>query len=80
MKVLISGCRLVTVWSNQVKLFPDPRHLREAKKKQYDVFNMLSKNALQTQTPSFQDEGTEVDTLSMLNGHREECSKKLYLV
>lgn len=33
MKIFISGCRLVTVWSNLVKLFPDPRHLREAKKK-----------------------------------------------
>lgn len=80
MKIFISGCRLVTVWGNLVKSFPDPRHLREAKKKQYDVFNMLSKNVLQIQHPSFQDEGTEVDILSMLNWHREECSKKLYLV
>lgn len=33
MKIFISGCRFVIVWSNLVKLSLDPRHLKEAKKK-----------------------------------------------
>lgn len=33
MKIFIYGCRLVTVWSNLEKPFPDTRHLRESKKK-----------------------------------------------
>lgn len=32
MKIFIYGCRFAAVCSNLVKLFPDPRHLREAKK------------------------------------------------